>query len=210
MNTVSLSGSLRENVGKKDAKAQRKLGKVPCVIYGGSEQKHFTLEQMEFKHLIFTPEVSIVKLTLGEKTYECILQDVQYHPVTDEILHADFLELHAKKPVTVALPVELKGTAPGVVKGGKLRLKLRKLRVNGLINLMPEHIVLDISKLDIGRSIKVRDITLSDLNILDPGNQVVVAVVAARGISAEEEAAEAAEAAEEAAEGGEEGEKSAE
>jgi len=204
MNTVSLSGSLRENVGKKDAKAQRRLGKVPCVIYGGSEQKHFTLQQMDFKHLVFTPEVSIVKLTLGDKTYECILQDIQYHPVTDEVLHADFLELKAGKPVTVALPVELKGTAPGVVKGGKLRLKLRKLRVKGLINLMPEHIVLDISELDIGRSIKVRDIEHADLNFLDPGNQVVVSVVAARGISAEEEEAEEGEegAAGEAAEEG--------
>lgn len=210
MNTVSLSGSLRGNVGKKDAKAQRKLGKVPCVIYGGSEQKHFTLDQKEFKKIIFTPEVSIVKLTLGEKNYECILQDVQYHPVTDKVLHADFLELQAGKPVTVALPVELKGTAPGVVKGGKLRLKLRKLRVSGIINIMPEHIVLDISKLDIGRSIKVRDIAHADLNFLDPGNQVVVAVVAVRGISAEEEEGE--EGAEgETAEGGEKGgEKSAE
>lgn len=210
MNTVSLSGSLRENVGKKDAKAQRKLGKVPCVIYGGSEQKHFVIDQKDFKDLVFTPEVSIAKLTLGEKTYDCILQDIQYHPVSDEVLHADFLELRKGKPVTVALPVELQGTAPGVVKGGKLRLKLRKLRVSGDLNVMPEHIVLDISKLDIGNSIKVRDITGIDLNFLDPGNQVVVAVVAARGISAEEEEAEEEEAEGGAAEGGEEGEKSAE
>ena len=213
MNTVSLSGSLRENVGKKDAKKQRRLGKVPCVIYGGSEQKHFTLDQLEFKPLVFTPEASVVNLTLGEKTYECILQDVQYHPVTDEILHADFLEIHSEKPVNIALPVELTGTAPGVVKGGKLRLKMRKLRVNGIIKLMPEHIVLDISKLDIGRSIKVRDINQANLTFLDPGNQVVVAVVAARGLSAEEEEAEEAEEGEEGetAEGGEEGgEKSAE
>ena len=195
MNTVSLSGSLRENVGKKDAKQQRRLGKIPCVIYGGSEQKHFTLNQLDFKPLIFTPEVSVVKLTLGEKTYDCILQDIQYHPVTDEVLHADFLELQANKPVTVALPVELKGTAPGVVKGGKLRLKLRKLRVNGIIDVMPQHIVLDISKLDIGRSIKVRDIALTDLNLLDPANLVVVAVMAARGVVAgeEEEGEEGAE-----------------
>ena len=206
MNIVSLSGSLRENVGKKDAKQQRKLGKVPCVIYGGSEQKHFTLDQKDFKSIVFTPEVIIVKLSLGDTTYESILQDIQYHPVSDEIIHADFLQLHPEKPVTVALPVELKGTAPGVVKGGKLRLKLRKLRVSGLINNMPEHIVLDISKLDIGRSIKVRDILNSELQFLDPTNLVVVSVMAARGIIAEE----AEEESESEAEGEEGGEKSAE
>ncbi len=203
MNIVSLSGSLRENVGKKDAKQQRRLGKVPCVIYGGSEQKHFILDQKDFKGLVFTPEVSIVKLTLGDKTYESILQDVQYHPVSDEIIHADFLELHPEKPVTIALPVELKGTAPGIIKGGKLRLKLRKLRVSGLINKMPEHIVLDISKLDIGRSIKVRDTHHSELQFLDPANLVVVSVMAARGISTEE-AEEESKGEAEGAEGGEE------
>jgi large subunit ribosomal protein L25 len=206
MNTVSLSGSLRENVGKKDAKQQRRLGKVPCVIYGGSEQKHFTLDEKDFKGIVFTPEVIIVKLTLGDQTYDSILQDIQYHPVSDEVLHADFLELHPEKPVTVGLPVELKGTAPGVVKGGKLRLKLRKLRVKGLINEMPEHLVIDISKLDIGRSVKVRDIKNANLSFLDPGNLVVVSVAAARGISSEEaeEEEEEAEAEGEATEGGEE------
>jgi large subunit ribosomal protein L25 len=206
MNTVSLSGSLRENVGKKDAKQQRRLGKVPCVIYGGSEQKHFTLDEKDFKGIVFTPEVIIVKLTLGDQTYDSILQDIQYHPVSDEVLHADFLELHPEKPVTVGLPVELKGTAPGVVKGGKLRLKLRKLRVKGLINEMPEHLVIDISKLDIGRSVKVRDIKNANLSFLDPGNLVVVSVAAARGISSEEaeEEEEEAETEGEATEGGEE------
>ncbi len=201
MNTVSLSGSLRENVGKKDAKEQRKLGKVPCVIYGGSEQKHFTLDEKDFKSILFTPEVIIVKLTLGDKAYEGILQDVQYHPVTDEVLHADFLELHPEKPVTVGLPVELKGTAPGVVKGGKLRLKLRKLRVKGLIQELPEHVVVDISKLDIGRTIKVRDLKNTNLNFLDPGNLVIVNVTTARGAAAGAEEEEEAEGEAEAAEG---------
>ncbi|MBE0650904.1 MAG: 50S ribosomal protein L25 [Bacteroidales bacterium] len=201
MNTVSLSGSLRENVGKKDAKLQRKLGKVPCVIYGGSEQKHFTLDQKDFKSIVFTPEIIIAKITLGDKTYESILQDIQYHPVSDEVLHADFLELNPEKPVTIALPIELKGTAPGVVKGGKLRLKMRKLRVKGLIHTMPEHVVIDISKLDVGRTIKVRDIKNTDLTFLEPGNLVIVSIAAARGVTAdvEEEQIEA-----EGTEGGEE------
>lgn len=187
MNTVSLSGSLRENVGKKDAKQQRKKGKVPCVIYGGREQKHFSLNQKDFTKLVFTPEVSIVKLELDGKIYESILQDIQYHPVSDEILHADFLELFTGKPVTLALPVEISGTASGIEKGGKLRLRLRKLRVHGLIEKMPQHIVLDVSRLDIGHSIKVKEITNTGFQFLDPVNSVVVSVSTARGVETEEE-----------------------
>lgn len=199
MNTVSLSGALRSHVGKKDAKAQRKQGKVPCVIYGGKEQKHFTLNQIDFKEIIFTPEVNIIKIELGDKTYETILQDIQYHPVTDEVLHADFLELTPGKPVTLAIPVELQGTAPGIIKGGKLLLKLRKLRVRGLIEDIPQHIVLDISKLDLGKSIKVKEVMNDKLQFLDPANAVIVNVKTARGI-VEEGEEEEEESTEESAE----------
>lgn len=200
MNTVSLSGALRSHVGKKDAKAQRKQGKVPCVIYGGKEQKHFTLNQIDFKEIIFTPEVNIIKIELGDKTYETILQDIQYHPVTDEVLHADFLELTPGKPVTLAIPVELQGTAPGIIKGGKLLLKLRKLRVRGLIEDIPQHIVLDISKLDLGKSIKVKEVMNDKLQFLDPANAVIVNVKTARGIVEEGEEEEEEESTEESAE----------
>ncbi len=198
MKTVSLSGSLRENVGKKDAKKQRKEGRVPCVIYGGKEQKHFSLDQKDFKKIIFTPEIFIIKIELDGKTFETILQDIQYHPVTDIVLHADFLELVPGKAVTLAIPVQLEGTAPGVIKGGRLQLKLRKLRMKGLVEDMPEHVVLDISGLDIGNAIKVKEVPGEKLQFLDPANAVVVSVKAARGVSEEELAAEG--------EGGEEGE----
>ncbi len=188
MKTVSLSGSLRENVGKKDAKKLRNEGKVPCVIYGGKEQKHFFLDQKDFKKIVFTPEVFIIKIELGNESIETILQDIQYHPVTDIVLHADFLQLTPGKLVTLAVPVQLEGTAPGVIKGGRLQLKLRKMRVRGLVEDMPEHIVLDISKLDITNSIKVKDIPGEKLQFLDPASAVVVVVKAARGISEEEEA----------------------
>ena len=188
MKTVSLSGSLRENVGKKDAKKLRNEGKVPCVIYGGKEQKHFFLDQKDFKKIVFTPEVFIIKIELGNESIETILQDIQYHPVTDIVLHADFLQLTPGKLVTLAIPVQLEGTAPGVIKGGRLQLKLRKMRVRGLVEDMPEHIVLDISKLDITNSIKVKDIPGEKLQFLDPASAVVVVVKAARGISEEEEA----------------------
>ncbi len=200
MKTVSLSGTLRAYVGKKDAKNLRKQGKVPCVIYGGKEQKHFFLDQKDFKKIIFTPEVFVIKIDLDGTVYETILQDVQYHPVSDKVLHADFLELTPGRAVTLAIPVQLEGTAPGVVKGGRLQLKLRKLRLKGQVENMPEHVVLDISKLDIGKSIKVKDITFENIQMLDPANAVVVSVKAARGISAAELAAEEGEEGEEAAE----------
>lgn len=200
MNTVSLSGALRSHVGKKDAKAQRKQGKVPCVVYGGKEQKHFTLNQIDFKEIIFTPEVNIIKIELGDKTYETILQDIQYHPVTDEVLHADFLELTPGKAVTLAIPVELQGTAPGIIKGGRLLLKLRKLRVRGLIEDIPQHIVLNVSKLDLGKSIKVKEVMNDKLQFLDPANAVIVNVKTARGIADEGEEEEEEESTEESAE----------
>ena len=190
MKTVSLSGTLRAHVGKKDAKKLRKEGKVPCVIYGGKEQKHFFLDQKDFKKIIFTPEVFIIKVELGKESFETILQEVQYHPVSDIVLHADFLELIPGKAVTLAIPVQLEGSSPGVIKGGRLQLKLRKIRMKGLVEDMPEHIVLDISKLDIGNSIKVKDVPGEKFQFLDPASAVVIAVKAARGISEEELAAE--------------------
>ncbi len=197
MKTVSLSGTLRAYVGKKDAKKLRKEGKVPCVIYGGKEQKHFFLDQKDFKKIIFTPEVFIIKIELGKESFETILQDIQYHPVSDIILHADFLELIPGKPVTLAIPVQMEGSSPGVIKGGRLQLKLRKIRMKGLVEDMPEHFVLDISGLDIGNSIKVKDIPGEKLQFLDPANAVVVSVKAARGVSDEELAAEGEEGEEE-------------
>ena len=199
MKTVSLSGSSRTNVGKKDAKKLRKEGKVPCVIYGGKEQKHFYLDQKDFKKIIFTPEVFIIKIDLDGTVYETILQDIQYHPVTDLVLHADFLELTPGRAVTLAIPVELKGTAPGVVSGGRLQLKLRKLRLKGQVENMPEHVVLDISGLDIGKSIKVKDVQVENVQFLDPANAVVVSVKAARGVTAAELGAEGEESEETAA-----------
>ena len=197
MKTVSLSGTLRAYVGKKDAKKLRKEGKVPCVIYGGKEQKHFFLDQKDFKKIIFTPEVFIIKIELGKESFETILQDIQYHPVSDIILHADFLELIPGKPVTLAIPVQMEGSSPGVIKGGRLQLKLRKIRMKGLVEDMPEHFVLDISGLDIGNSIKVKDIPGEKLQFLDPANAVVVSVKAARGVSDEELSAEGEEGEEE-------------
>ena len=203
MKTVSLSGSLRENVGKKDAKKHRREGKVPCVIYGGEKQIHLAIEEKSFKKIIFTPEVYLVNIKVDGKEYLTILQDIQYHPVTDNILHADFLEIISDKPVTISVPVKIEGVAPGVLQGGRLVKKLRKLKVSGLVESLPEFIMLNIDKLNIGNSIRVKDVVYKNLTFLDTPNAVIVAVKTARGLSeeeiAEEEAAEAA-AAEAAAE----------
>ena len=143
MQTVSLSGSPRENVGKKDAKALRQKGLVPCVLYGGEKQVHFVLDERDFAKIVYTPETYLVKITLDGEEIETLLQDIQYHPVTDKILHADFLEVFTDKPIRVAIPVHAVGDAPGVMKGGSLNLILRKLVVRGFAKDIPDGIDID-------------------------------------------------------------------
>ncbi len=181
MKTVSLSGSLRENVGKKDAKALRKAEMVPCVLYGGNEQIHFATEAKNFKKILFTPECFIINLNIDGKSYNAILQDVQYHPVTDNVLHADFLFVREDKPITVTLPLSIEGSAPGVMRGGKLKQAVRKIKVSGLAKDLPDVIRIDISKLNILDSIKVRDLNIEGVTMVTPGYQVIVEVRAARG-----------------------------
>jgi len=207
MKRVSISGSPRENVGKKDSKRLRKEGKVICVIYGGEEQLHFTVGNNDFNKLIFTPEVFIVDIKLNDKTYSAILQDVQYHPVSDATLHADFLQLTDGKPVTVNLPIKLEGTAPGIMKGGVLNKKLRTIPVKGFVDDVPENFVIDISSLEIHDSVKVRDIDFGKLTPQLGEGLLVVGVKTQRGAldEDEEEDEEGEEGAEgEAKEGGEE------
>lgn len=210
MKTVSLSGALRAHVGKKDAKKNRREGKVPCVLYGGKEQIHFQMEEKTFTKIVFTPEVYILNISIDGKEYKAIMQDIQYHPVTDVILHADFLEVLPGKFISIGVPLKLKGTSVGVLQGGKLIQKLRKIRVKGLIEDLPEDIDIDITNLSIGDSIKIRDLKLDKLELLDPANSVIVRVRTARIIEEEveeeegEEGAEEAEGGETPAEGGEE------
>jgi len=203
MKTVSLSGSLRENVGKKDAKAVRNAGKVPCVLYGGKEQVHFTADIAAFKPIIFTPESYLVNLEIDGKKYHAILQDVQYHPLSDNLLHADFLMVQDSKPLTVSLPVKIKGAAPGVLKGGKLKVKLTKIKLKGLVKDIPEFIEINVSKLDIGMSVKVRDLSIDNITLLSPGSAVITDVKTARGAGADEEEEGEGEEGEGTEEGGE-------
>ncbi len=195
MKTVSLSGSPRENVGKKDAKSLRKQGLVPCVIYGGKEQIHFSLDQRLFQDIVFTPEACFVEVDLAGKKYSTILQDVQYHPVSDKILHADFMEMTDGKPVKLNIPLRLEGTSPGVLKGGKLALKLRKIPVKAMPDNMPQEIVLNIDKLNIGDKIKASQIKSDKYDILLNENTVLVMIMKARGsdVAADAEESEVSE-----------------
>lgn len=190
MKQVSLSGSPRENVGKRSAKDARNAGLIPCVVYGGEEQVHFTLDSKAFDKLIFTPDTYLVNLKVGDKEFKAILQDVQYHPVKDIVLHADFLQVIDGKEVKLTLPVTLSGVAPGVVRGGKLRQKIRKIKVKGLVENLPDNLHLTIDGLDIGNSIKVKDVEMENVSFLDPQSAVIVGVKMARGATAAEEEGE--------------------
>ncbi len=182
MKTVSLSGSLRENVGKKDAKKHRRDFKVPCVMYGGKEQVHFVADEKSLMKVMHTPVAYIFKLNVGGHEYSTIIQDVQYHPVTDRMLHVDFMEILAEKPVTIGVPIKVTGTAPGVLRGGKLIKKMRKLVIKALVQHLPDEVTVSIDGLEIGDSVKISDMKLENVLFLDPASSVIVGVRTARAV----------------------------
>ena len=182
MRTVSLSGSLRTNVGSKDAAQLRAKGQVPCVIYGGKEQIHFHVEEKAFKPIIFTPEACVVNITVGGKEYHTTLQATQFHKITDGLLHADFLEIIPGKPVTMSIPVKLHGQSQGVKDGGKLVLKFRKMNLRGLIEKMPQYVDINIENLGIGKSITPSDIKIEGITFLHPENISIVSVASTRNV----------------------------
>lgn len=188
-----MSGSRRESVGKKDAKSHRRSGKIPCVLYGGAEQIHFTVDETSFNELIFTPQVYITQLEIDGKKFNTILQDVQYHPVSDQVLHADFMELKPGRMVTVALPLQVKGVSKGVLAGGKLLKKKRKIRVHGLPDNIPEYIEVDVTELQVGQAIRIADLTVPDLQLMDSPRDVLVTVAITRAVPAGETGAAGAE-----------------
>jgi len=195
MKSVAMSGSLRANVGKKDAKALRVKGLVPCVLYGGTEQVMFAVDQRAFKHLVYTPEVATVDLDIDGKPHKAILKDIQMHPVTDSIIHADFLELVTGKTVTMNIPVKFEGTAVGVRDGGKLLRKMRKVTLNGPIEKMPQAVTINVADMKIGDTVRVGDMKLDNLSFLDKPNMTIVAVRVTRNVVEEVKPAAAATAA---------------
>ncbi len=186
MNSVSLSGSLRENVGKKDAKKLRAQGLVPCVIYGNGREIRFYTEAKSFKTILFTPETYIIDFTIDGQVCRTILQDIQYHPLSDEVLHADFLEVTEEKPITVTLPVRTEGTSPGVMRGGKLKLRIPRLKVKGLIKDLPDFVIVNISELNVNQAIRVKDLAIENVTPLVAANNIVCDVKAKKSAIAEE------------------------
>ena len=180
MKAISISGSLRENVGKKDAKLNRRAGLIPCVVYGGKDQIHFTVPEVDFKPLIFTPLTYTVNLDVAGKKIHAVLQEVQYHKVDGTILHVDFLEIDPAKPVVMHIPLIFTGIPQGVLKGGKLVKKARKLKVRSLIADMPDDITVDLTKLEIMDHCKVSDLNIAHLELLDPKNTVIAFVKSTR------------------------------
>jgi large subunit ribosomal protein L25 len=183
MKVAQLSGSIRTNVGKKDAKALRNAERVPCVIYGQGTQTHFSARRIDIEKLIYTPEVYQVDLDVDGKKVKAIIQDIQQDPIKDHVRHVDFYEISDTKPVKIGLPVRVTGSSRGVLAGGKLAQVYRRLTVVGLPADLPEAVTLDITKLRIGQSIRVSQIESNGLKFLEPANAVVVAVRMARGAS---------------------------
>ncbi|MBK7130039.1 MAG: 50S ribosomal protein L25/general stress protein Ctc [Crocinitomicaceae bacterium] len=194
MKEVSLSGSLRAGVGTKDATAVRNSGRIPCVVYGSGNQTHFSVMQLDMERLVFTPHVSIVNLDIEGKKSKAIIQDIQFHPVTDKIHHVDFLELNDSKKVKVDVPVKLTGRSVGVMAGGKLQQVFRKMKVHALPKDLPDAITIDITNMKVGDAVRVKELNTDAVQILTPQNAVVVSVKQARGVVEEAPAAGAAAA----------------
>lgn len=181
MKTVQLSGSPRANVGKKDAKAVRNAGGVPCVLYGSGEQTYFSVRDVDIEKIVFSPDVFQVELDIDGTKKKGIIQELQIHPVTDKVLHVDFLELEDGKPVKLGIPITLSGRSKGVLNGGRLQQVFRRLKVKGLPKDIPAAVDIDITNLRIGDSRRVSDLEVPGVELLDAQNAVVVSVKMARG-----------------------------
>ena len=205
MKTLLVKGEKRKSLGKKEAKLLRSQEAVPAVLYGAGEPIHFSLPFSEMRQLVYTPGVFLIDLEMEGAIYQAIMQDVQWHAVEEQILHVDFLKVEEGKKVKIDVPVKIVGLAKGIKAGGKLKTNLRKLKIKALAKDLPDSIEINVTKLGIGQSIKVGDLALKNIEILDKKSNVVVAVTitrAAKGaagavVEEEEEEPETAETANE-------------
>jgi large subunit ribosomal protein L25 len=190
MKTLAISVKERKNVGKTSTRALRNQGNVPCVLYGGEKQVTFYAHQNDFRKLVYTPETFLVELDIDGSKFRAIMQDIQFHPVNDAILHIDFLEVFDSKPITVSLPVVLEGVAIGVKNGGNLMFRRPKIITKGLVANLPDAIFINIEDLKIGMFVYLKDIDVNGVEFLAPPNSVVVGVKNARAALLEEEIVE--------------------
>ena len=204
MKSITINGSKREHVGKVASKALRNAGKVPCVIYGGEKPLHFSADELSFSQLVYTPDAHTVVVILEDgNKIDAVLQDIQFHPVSDKIIHVDFFQLHEGKEISMTIPVKVQGTAPGVRdSGGLLSRNKRKLTVRALPKNLPDFLLADVSTLNLNDSITVADLTEETFNILHPESQVVCQVKMSRASMSIEEDTEG-EGLEDGAEGAE-------
>jgi large subunit ribosomal protein L25 len=202
MKSIVINGKTRSVFGKKEANKERKHNEIPCVLSGGKETLHFTAPLPEFHPLYYSPEAFLVDLMVDGVKHHATLQDSQFHPVSDKLLHVDFKEIFDDKEVTIKVPLLISGNSIGVRNGGKLRQRRRDLKIRALPNLLPDHLEIDITDLDIGKSVNVVDLKFPDIEILDLPNVQIVAVISARAaLKGMEEVVPAAGATAEAVEG---------
>ena len=188
MKSIELKGTVRKAVGKKDSKAVRNGESVPCILYGGKESVYFSVVVKELKDVIYTPDVCLVDLNIDGKTFKAKIQDLQFHPVSDDVLHIDFYEVTNDKTIEIELPVQAEGNSIGVKEGGKLVLDKRKLKVRGVVKNLPNVIAIDVTELGLGKSFRVSDLTAQGYEFLDAKSIPVISVKmtrAAKGAAAE-------------------------
>lgn len=180
MKSLQIEGQKREGLGKKEAKKLRGQGLIPGVLYGNDEVVHLALSFSDLRTFVYTPSVFLIDLSIDGKVYKALIQDIQWHPVEEEILHIDFLKVEDGVPVKIGVPVELTGTAKGIKAGGKIKFNMRKLRVKALAENLPDTIKIDITKLGIGDSIKVETLKRDNLEFLDNKSNLIVGVISTR------------------------------
>ena len=181
MKSIEIKSSIRQKIGKVDSKSLRKNGSVPCVLYGGKDIIHFSATEISFKDLVYTAAAHTVTLDFGDKKINAILQDIQFHPVSDKIIHADFYEIHKDKDITMDIPVVISGSAPGVtIEGGMLSKNKRKIRIKAIPSNLPDSIDIDISSMQLGDKITMVDIQSDKYEILHPENTVICQVRTSR------------------------------
>ena len=196
MKSITIKGSQRESVGKAASKALRNAGQVPCVLYGGDNVLHFSAPELAFKNIVYTPNVYTAAIELNGKTYNAILQDIQFDPVSDKIIHIDFYQLHKDKEITIEVPIQIEGTSPGIMAGGTLRIVNRKLKVKALPDNLPDFVPVDISGLEMGNKLYITKLAQDKYKIMHPDNTVVCQVRVSRAaMKAAQDAAKAEKAA---------------
>ena len=167
MKTFELKGSVRTELGKKATKAVRVKQSIPCELYGGKDNVHFEVTASAIRKLVYTPNIYLVSLDIDGKKVDAIMKEIQFHPVSDKVIHVDFIEVSPKKPIIMEVPVQLEGLAEGVRAGGKLTLEMRKIRMKGLVSKMPDSVTVNVDKLELGKTIQVRALNYEGLEILN-------------------------------------------